>query len=213
VKPLWYYFVQLPLWFLPSTFVLIASARRIFESRGRPGERFLLSWALTGFLFLCVAGTKRAVYVAPLLPPLSILAGERLASWNLGRRLEVSVAAVTLALAIAWGVAVPGWNDRLSCKPFCRDLAAIVRPGTRLAAFDVDETALAVVPFYTGRRLDIVASPSQVSELDDVAVLTQDVRGKAWHSAAVAERFPHLWLSMPEGRDHRMRLFSNRERP
>lgn len=213
-KPVWYYLLQLPLWFLPWTPVLLLSGRWLRERRHEPGLRFLLSWFGAGFLFLCVAGSKRAVYVVPLLPPLAILAAARIAALPIGRRLVPACAGLSVALAIAWACVVPGLNARLSAKSFCRELTPLLRPATRFYGYDVDETARAVIPFYTGRRFEEIEAPDLVESRPgvEVAVLTQDNRGKDWHSRVLGARLQHLWVSMPAGREHRLRVFSNVER-
>jgi 4-amino-4-deoxy-L-arabinose transferase-like glycosyltransferase len=210
-KPIWYYVVQFPMWFLPWIVALAAGARGIWSRRGERPERFLLAWAATGFLFLCAAGTKRAVYLLPLMPPLSILVGRWLAGLPRRGWVEPAVGTLTLALAILWFSFVGRVNDRLSCKPFCRSLASMIQPSTVLYAFDVDETVNAVVPFYMGRHLIPVQDPGALV-LDpgaELVVITVDVRGKDWHSRVVRNHLPHLRLAMPEGRDHRMLAFSN----
>jgi 4-amino-4-deoxy-L-arabinose transferase-like glycosyltransferase len=219
-KPIWYYLIQLPLWFLPWTLVLAAGVRRIWLRRSERPERFLLSWVGTGFLFLSVAGSKRAVYLAPLLPPLAILAASWLETTPKRRWLEPAAVALSAALAISWFSVAPGYDERHSYRPFCRELAAVLPSSGRLYGYDLDEVASAAIPFYTGRRFEALASEERVAELAGgtgstpaTFVITVDVRGKDWHSREVCQRFPHLWLAMPEKRDHRMLVYSNVPRP
>jgi 4-amino-4-deoxy-L-arabinose transferase-like glycosyltransferase len=209
LKPLWYYFVQLPLWFLPWTPALFLLRRSTLTA----GGRFLISWAAAGFVFLSIAGSKRAVYLVPILPPLTILTAAPLMTLPWARFLKPAVAAFTLTAGITWLCVVGRLNERLSCKPFCLDLAVRLKPESRLYVYDVDETALAVIPFYTGRVPLKGDAPTSIPDEDGVVVLTQDVRGKAWHTEMLIGRFPHVWLSMPEGRDHRMRVFSKQPQP
>jgi 4-amino-4-deoxy-L-arabinose transferase-like glycosyltransferase len=215
-KPLWFYLLQLPLWFLPWTLALFAGARGIWLRRTEKPERFLLSWAATGVLFLTAAGTKRAVYLVPLLPPLAILAAACFATLSKRRWLEPATLALTAALAIAWFCLAPGYDAKYSYRPFCRELAAVLPPSGKLYGYDLDEVASAVIPFYTGRRFEALDTDNRVAELaagtvpgTEAFVVTVDVRGKDWHSRVLRHRFPHLWLAMPEGRDHRMWVFSN----
>jgi 4-amino-4-deoxy-L-arabinose transferase-like glycosyltransferase len=219
-KPLWFYLIQLPLWFLPWTLALAGGARWIWQRRSERPERFLLSWVGTGFLFLSVAGTKRTVYLAPLLPPLAILAASWLETIPKRRWLEPVAVALCAGLAIAWFSIAPGYDEKHSYQPFCRELAAVLPSSGRLYGYDLDEVAHAVIPFYTGRRFEALAYEAQVAQLaagsgstTETFVITEDNWGKDWHSREVRQSFPHLWLAMPEKRGHRMWVFSNVPRP
>ena len=93
--------------------------------------------------------------------------------------------------------------------------SALPRSG-KLYGYDLDEVASAVIPFYTGRGFEPLETPERVAELAagttlsaETFVVTVDVRGKDWHSREVRRLFPHVWMTMPEGRDHRMWVFSN----
>lgn len=81
VRGPFYYLPILPLMLLPWTPVLIGIlwGRRLREAAcGEPGRRFLLTvgaWAAGGGLFLTLAGTKRDIYLYPLLPAFASLIG------------------------------------------------------------------------------------------------------------------------------------------
>jgi hypothetical protein len=101
-----------------------------------------------------------------------------------------------------------------SFQPFCRELGRRLPPESVLLGFDLDETAQAVVPFYTGRyvlplkmrrELDLLAQTGA----GNLVVLTVDVRGAGWHSGEVQARFPHLLLAMPADRARRMQAFGS----
>src|SRR5207247_4924160 len=131
-QPIWYYFIQLPIMSAPWIIALGIAGPWIWSRRAERAERFLLSWFAPGFLFLCVAGTKRAVYLVPLLPALAILVGGWFCAGPRRRWLEPIVAGLTLSLGIAWFIVAPRVNEKRSFKPFCREMAANLRPETRL---------------------------------------------------------------------------------
>lgn len=217
-QPVWYYVIQLPVMAAPWILALGVAGRWIWSRRGERPERFLLSWLVPGFLFLSAAGSKRAIYLVPLLPPLAILIGGWFAASGRRRLMEPIAGALTVALVVAWFVVAPRVDEKRTFKPFCREMAAVLPAGVRLCGYDADETTRAVVPFYTGRTFAALKSEAELDALalgapGGVAVVTVDVRGSTWHSEQVRARFPHLWLSMPEGRGRRMQLFASVPRP
>lgn len=80
-RPLWYYFAYAPALWLPWTpFLVLAvvAARRNWariELPARAGVQLCLAASVPAVLALSLAGTKRAVYLDPVLPPLAILVG------------------------------------------------------------------------------------------------------------------------------------------
>jgi 4-amino-4-deoxy-L-arabinose transferase-like glycosyltransferase len=80
-RPFWYYLRQLPadlLPWTPITLLAALSARRALpalDARAAEGLRFVAATALPALLVLSLAGTKRGLYLLPLLPSLSLLAG------------------------------------------------------------------------------------------------------------------------------------------
>ena len=80
-RPLWYYFANAPALWLPWTpFLVLAvvAARRNWariEPRARAGVQLCLAASVPAVLALSLLGTKRAVYLDPVLPPLAILVG------------------------------------------------------------------------------------------------------------------------------------------
>ncbi len=210
----WYYLLQLPLWFLPWSLALVPVARWAWSRRAERPERFLLSWVLSGFLFLSIAGTKRAVYLVPLFPPLAILVAGWFCATNRRRWLEPATGALVLALGIAWIFIVPGFDRKRSFKPACREFAGLLRPATKVYAFDADETTEAVVPFYTGRTFTPIATEKELAALardatGEIAVIAVDVRGHTWQSALVRKLFPYPWVTSTDDRDRRLQVFSN----
>jgi 4-amino-4-deoxy-L-arabinose transferase-like glycosyltransferase len=80
-RPFWYYLRQLPadlLPWTPITLLAAVSARRALpglDARAAEGLRFVAATTLPALLVLSLAGTKRGLYLLPLLPSLSLLAG------------------------------------------------------------------------------------------------------------------------------------------
>jgi 4-amino-4-deoxy-L-arabinose transferase-like glycosyltransferase len=80
-KPIWFYLPQLAMGLLPWTLLLIPLARLLGRRRWsvasrRPGALgFAILTAAWGLLFFSLAGSKRAVYLVPLLPPLALALG------------------------------------------------------------------------------------------------------------------------------------------
>jgi 4-amino-4-deoxy-L-arabinose transferase-like glycosyltransferase len=129
-KPVWFYLPQLLLGLLPWTLLLVPLARLLTRRRRRPAAvRVALLAAGWGVLFFSLAGSKRPVYLVPVLPPLALALGgtidlllprPRLAPawdwlWRHRSALAYRTAAVALAmglvgggLALAVGVGQPG---------------------------------------------------------------------------------------------------------
>jgi len=77
--PFWYYLIEFPGGFLPWSFLLIPVLYGSFSRAGhasvlsRRGLLFAKCWFFTGFVFLSLAATKRALYLLPIFAPFSIL--------------------------------------------------------------------------------------------------------------------------------------------
>jgi 4-amino-4-deoxy-L-arabinose transferase-like glycosyltransferase len=74
----WYWYFQI-IWkfFEPWSLFLIPAGVLLFRRKFRmdfsgPGRILILSWFISGFLFLTVSSTKREVYLLPVLPPCSL---------------------------------------------------------------------------------------------------------------------------------------------
>jgi dolichol-phosphate mannosyltransferase len=80
-KPFWSYLPQLALGLLPWTLLLVSLARLLARRRWRVAVRrpgalgFALVAAAWGLLFFSLAGSKRPVYLVPVLPPLALALG------------------------------------------------------------------------------------------------------------------------------------------
>ncbi len=117
----WFYLVNLPVMALPWIVALPAAAAMILGRRDAIGGdvralRFVATVFAVGFVLLSAAGTKRALYLLPLLPPFGLAVGiwlaragnpesnGRLHRWTLGTFAAVVVivpALVTATLAAA----------------------------------------------------------------------------------------------------------------
>lgn len=93
VQPVWYYVPVLLAGIFPWTPVLALLFTR--EGFRRPKTAFLLGWVLFGFVFFSLSRNKLPGYLLPLLPPLAILAGERLAKTRRAGPVLAIVAALT----------------------------------------------------------------------------------------------------------------------
>ncbi len=75
--PLWYYFPKLFAGTAPWSVIAIAAMvccwKRLLLFRFRAATGFLLSWALTGFVFFSFSALKRGDYLLPIYPALAIL--------------------------------------------------------------------------------------------------------------------------------------------
>jgi len=80
-KPVWFYLPQLLLGLLPWTLLLVPLVRILARRHGRTAARrpgalgFVLLAAAWGLAFFSLAGSKRPVYLLPVLPPLALALG------------------------------------------------------------------------------------------------------------------------------------------
>jgi 4-amino-4-deoxy-L-arabinose transferase-like glycosyltransferase len=156
-QPFYYYAIQFPAQSAPWIVALLGLLPRL-RGRLRTSEtRYLLSWLLPGLLFLTAATTKRGIYVIPLLPPVAILTAQGLVDWGKTAWIPRLSGALTALVVVAALVAIPRVEPRKSLRPFGEALAAC-GPDSRLCALDPDETTRAVIPFYTGRRVEAVTT-------------------------------------------------------
>lgn len=100
--PFYYYFIVLPLGFLPwILFVPAASVWAWGRAEGSNVEKermhFLLLWFLIPFVFLSLFRTKLPLYLVPLFPPLALLVGRFVSEFNAQR-----LSRGRIVLASAW---------------------------------------------------------------------------------------------------------------
>lgn len=152
-RPFYYFLYQLPLDFLPWSALLpfgIAVAWRAARGRDpQPRERppsqfaarFLICWAAIPFLFFSLSAGKRGVYLLPIFPALSLLAGLAATRWReLGlllthRTLSKAVALVALVELLLFSVALPLLDAQKSPRPVAQAAAANASPGDVLGVY------------------------------------------------------------------------------
>jgi hypothetical protein len=103
-EPWWYFSALLLVGLLPW---VAPVARGVVDAWRRPAaagtfhvERFLVLWSAAVFIFYTPSGSKLAPYILPMVPPLALLAGRRLA------RLPVNASGLTTTLVLAALMAV-----------------------------------------------------------------------------------------------------------
>lgn len=164
-----YYLPSLPVMLLPWTPVLlgILSGRRWRELGDDHRARRLLgictAWAAGGLLLLSASGTKRGIYLYPLLPAFAILAAgfsarqPRWADWCL-RGLSwilVAVLALTGLLAVTWENEALAWRVGLDIPALAAAAAgALILLRARLSSFTTAAAVTAV--FVIGAGISIL---------------------------------------------------------
>lgn len=208
-NPFYYYLLQFPVqsapWFLALLLVLPKIRARLQTTE----TRFLLSWLIPGLLFLSAASTKRGVYAIPLLPPLAILTAQGLIDWGKGvwvPRLSGGLAALYLIAAL---IAVPIVEPRKSQRPL-GDAITHLAPETRICALDPDETTRAVIPFYSGRRIEAVGMPDleALSRSPGKVVVVAGPKLSQEESDQVRRHFPTVLWSAPADHTRQVLLLS-----
>jgi 4-amino-4-deoxy-L-arabinose transferase-like glycosyltransferase len=122
-QPWWYFSALLLLGLLPWIVPVARGAAAAWRRSTVPGafhvERFLLLWAAAVFIFYSPSGSKLAPYILPMMPPLALLSGRRLAllkTTETGLRSTLWLAAA-MALAL---LSLPFVASRLNIEPLYR---------------------------------------------------------------------------------------------
>jgi 4-amino-4-deoxy-L-arabinose transferase-like glycosyltransferase len=111
-RPWLYYLLQLPLELLPWTplvpLAAVAAGRRgaRLSERERDGIRLVVCATLPAFVLLSLAGTKRGLYLLPLLPPVALLLGWWMAAAPPAPPLEERLARLGRAFALTAAAAL-----------------------------------------------------------------------------------------------------------
>lgn len=104
-------------------------------------------------------------------------------------------------------------NERKSFKPFCNELNEILAVReSAIYAFQPDEAARAVVPFYTGHKLVPVNSLEDVRLLqcsEKVLMFVTDMHKNMPNYNSLKTVFPYVMLSEVVGKRRNMKLLSN----
>mgnify|MGYP001226692390 FL=1 len=133
-KPVWSYVPQLAVGLLPWSVLLIPLAIWLRRPRARRPAAlgFAVATFLWGFVFFSLSGSKRPVYLVPLLPPLALALG-----CVLDRLLPQAATARTWLIerrsAVAWQLATAG-------------LVAILGLGAAALAVDLSKAERMIVP-------------------------------------------------------------------
>lgn len=110
-----YYFLVLPLGFMPWTIFIPSSLRWIskqsWSTEIKERLQFILFWFVVPFICFTIFKTKLATYIVPLIPPLALLSGFFWAQWNAGKvtpsiamKRSAQFLSVTYALIAAAGI-------------------------------------------------------------------------------------------------------------
>jgi 4-amino-4-deoxy-L-arabinose transferase-like glycosyltransferase len=192
----------------PATAILAAG----WIERG--SERLRGVAARTGLVLLAV-GHLSAASVAAWLGDwtalgLTLVLGAAMTLAARGSRdaLGLAVASVLVAAML---VAVPVLDREKNLAPFARALPPQVSP---VPAFRPDETTLAVIPFYTGRRvvpLESLGDAVRAAETKPAWIVVVLKQGREAVPSGLEESYPYVWLK--DGNlGRRMILLSNVER-
>jgi 4-amino-4-deoxy-L-arabinose transferase-like glycosyltransferase len=138
-RPLWWYFLVLPLMILPWTLALrarVSAWRELVATRTQP-VRFALAWFVPAFVAFCAVSGKQPHYLLPLLPALCLLLAQVLG--HAGTRLRPRLLGALLLLTGLAFAAVPylaahahdiGWVERFVDAAAINDATLRVLAGT-----------------------------------------------------------------------------------
>ncbi|MCB9898951.1 MAG: hypothetical protein H6825_13180, partial [Planctomycetes bacterium] len=128
-----------------------------------------------GLLLLSGPGTKRPLYLLPLLAPVAVAYALWLAAtFERGRRAGVRVAGTLFVLALIGQLALPlVRSDERDMRVLADDLREGGLLDARLAGWRLDERTRAVVPWYTGH---IVPNLREADELEAFVHAHPDAR-------------------------------------
>ncbi|WP_409298366.1 ArnT family glycosyltransferase [Pseudomonas sp. KCJK8993] len=204
-EPFYYYLAKLPQAFLPWNLLLYLGLWHWRKELAN--NRYLLFfvlWLLAQFALLCLASSKRTVYLMSLTPAAAVLAAEygavlyqRLARraagsgfWSaVGRRRKGLVVGL-MSLVVAAYLANAQWfaprlDRELSFVPVTDQIMALEADGHPLALYQANERIAGASVFYTQRLLGDLQTESQL-----MAFLAESPRHMAVLGGAEAPKPP-----------------------
>lgn len=217
-EPFYFYFKYLPLLSFPWIVFLAVRLKEIWKLRTESPVVFLLSWFLGCFLFFSVAGTKRPVYLAPVLPALSILCVviyKREKKENLLFKFGVGFSLLLLSLMVLF---MPKVNEKFTVRPVLKDVAPLVDRCPNIYSFRPQEVLEASIPFYLGKYFIPIKSEEELialtkKEKDSCLIIfvMDEYQAKNRRSDVVSKYFTYCVYKgkMPIRRD--FFIFSNKD--
>jgi 4-amino-4-deoxy-L-arabinose transferase-like glycosyltransferase len=215
VNPFYYYFTTLPVQFAPWIIILIVAIPWLWSQRREPSLKFLLCWFLPGFLFLTLSGTKRALYLAPLLPPIAIMVAVWFTAKAKERWLTISAVIVGIGVIIFYSLNISQVSTKESWRPLYKKLASMVGTETKLYGYEPTEATSAAIPFYVGRYFTVIWGESNLEAVSrqanaEIVVVTFGNRHNTPYFQKISKYFPYLWLEKNDVMDAKMiRVYSN----
>ncbi|MGC5703429.1 glycosyltransferase family 39 protein [Pseudomonas sp. NFXW11] len=198
-EPFYYYLAKLPQAFLPWNILVYLGLWHFRKSLVQNRYRLFFSlWLVAQFTLLCLASSKRTVYLMSLTPAAAVLAAEygavlyqRLAQraqgngfWSaVGRRRQGLVITI-MSLVICAYLANAQWvapkaDRKLSFVPVTDQIMALQGSGHQLALYQANERIGGATVFYTRSLLKDLQTEAQLLAFlgespQHVAVMTGD---------------------------------------
>ncbi len=201
VEPFYYYFTKLPSLFLPwlpiLPFALWQSGK---ELRNKPdrGTLLLLVFLLAPFAMLCIASSKRIVYLLPLYAPCALLCGKYL--MNLPPKVkdfaEKQVRRIPRILRLdtpgkAWSACILAalvfvlidvayafhTNPKESLRPLFKECASLEKKGGKVFLMSVPERTRGAAYFYLHKEMEEIPMQSGTPPAGEYWIL-RDKNGK-----------------------------------
>ncbi len=190
-EPFFFYFKYLPLLSLPWIFFILFRLKELWKEKKESSVSFLLCWFLAGFIFFSLAGTKRPVYLLPLLPSLAILC-----AWIQRNNMESlfkGVICLSIGLIFLLLILMPEVNRRWTTKPVLKEIAPIVKNCEKIYVFRPQEILLSSIPFYLGRYILPIKDEEELKRVHgiskDSCVIVMDEYGAEKRRSEVVKRY------------------------
>lgn len=150
------YIASIPWQMLPWAITLVIGIPQLRRTISNPNahfERYLWCWFYFGLVPLLVSAFKHKHYAIPLLPPLSILAGQLIAThvltWGPAwKKLYAALfAGILVAYLVVGGVVMSRHDPRRETTDFIRDISRQVPAGEKLVLIGLAQSG--VFPYLT----------------------------------------------------------------